>query len=451
MRSKHPPANVRLQVPVWPAPRALWALCGCAALFALGGAYAAALSLAWVASVALAAAVLADALVGPARRLITVRRVPGKHLALRAGGTLSYELRNASPVAVRAGIVEGYVPQLLFERDEVCAGVPARSGTIATRSVMPVERGEAALGDLFVWYENPLGLLRRRMRVADPVSVRIYPDLSAVERYGKLHARNKLIEAGLRKMRLRGMGTEFESLREWGTGDPFRAIDWNATARRGKLMVAQHEVERSQNIMILLDCGRLMTPRIDEQRKFDYAVTAALSVATIAGLASDKTGFVAFANDVIYASAPRAGKVALREASERLYGLEPRFEESDYGRAFGYVRAHLHKRSMIVLFTDMFDPVASAAVLAQVRQLTQRHLVVCVFMNDAAIEKALLTVPADPLDVYRAGVAATLSEERRAARVALSKMGVRVVDVPAAKLSVALIDAYLEIKRRALL
>lgn len=442
---------MRLQIPVWAAPRAIWALGACAALFILGAALPAALAFAWAASAAFVAALLADVLIGPPRGLVTVRRIPGKHLALRAAGELTYEVRNASRMTVRAGIVEGYVAQLTYASDEVCAAVPARSGATLARTVMPVERGEAALGDLFVWFENRIGLLRRRMRVAQPMTVRIYPDLSAVERYGKLHARNKLIEAGLRKLRLRGMGTEFESLREWGTGDPFRAIDWNATARRGKLMVAQHEVERSQNIMILLDCGRLMTPRIDEQRKFDYAITAALSVATIAGLANDKTGFVAFANDVIYASAPRAGKVALREASERLYGLEPRFEESDYGRVFAYVRAHLHKRSLIVLFTDMFDPVASAAVLAEVRQLTRRHLVVCVFMNDAAIETALHQVPAQPLDVYRAGVAATLSEERRAARVALSKMGVRVVDVPAAKLSVALIDAYLEIKRRALL
>ena len=97
--------------------------------------------------------------------------------------------------------------------------------------------------------------------------VRVFPDLSAVERYGKLHLRNRTIEQGLRRMKLRGAGTEFESLREWTDGDAFRAIDWKATARRGKLMVAQHEVERSQNVMLLLDCGRFMTPRIDAAPK----------------------------------------------------------------------------------------------------------------------------------------------------------------------------------------
>jgi uncharacterized protein (DUF58 family) len=440
---------VRLRL--WIGPRGIWALCFCALLFFMAGAFPVIVPLAWVAAGGLAIAFAVDAAMGPPRALVRAKRLVGKHFALRSRDALVYEVRNESTLAVRAGIVDGYVPQLEFEEDEVRARVPARAAAQLNRHVKPVERGEAELGAFFLWYENPIGLLRRRVRVEAAQAIRIYPDLSAVERYGNLHARNKLIEAGLRKMRLRGSGTEFESLREWGSGDAFRAIDWKATARRGKLMVAQHEVERSQNIMILLDCGRLMTPRIDEQRKFDYAITAALSVATIAGLANDKVGFLAFANDVLYAAAPRPSKVALLQASERLYGLEPRFEESDYGRAFSYVRTHLHKRSLIVLFTDMFDPVASAVVLSEVRTLAQRHMVVCVFMNDAAIEAALHTAPSEPLDVYRAGVAAGLADERRAARAVLTKIGVRVVDAPAAKLSVSLIDAYLDIKQRALL
>ncbi|MEI4861563.1 DUF58 domain-containing protein, partial [Klebsiella pneumoniae] len=81
-------------------------------------------------------------------------------------------------------------------------------------------------------------LIRRRLRIAAAQAIRIFPDLAAVERYGKLHLRNRTIEAGLRRMKLRGTGTEFESLREWSDGDAFRSIDWKATARRGKLMVA---------------------------------------------------------------------------------------------------------------------------------------------------------------------------------------------------------------------
>ena len=422
-----------------------------AAIFALGSL---SLVIVWLAISLLAlllAFFAADCFVGPKRNEIVVQRIEGDHFSLRALEHLRYRIVNTSNARARIGLIEEPLPQLRFLQDEITAAVPARSQLDLERPVVPLLRGALTLGTVYVWFENTIGLVRRRLRVKVAHEVRVYPDLGLVERYGNLHARNRLIEAGLRKMRLRGIGTEFESLREWSDGDQFRAINWKATARRGKLIVTQHEVERSQNIMLLLDCGRLMTPRIDEQRKFDYAITAALSAATIAGLANDKVGFVAFANQILFASVPRAGKVALAEASQRLYDLEPRFEESDYGRAFGYVRAHLHKRSLIVLFTDMFDPVASATVLSEIGLLARRHLVLCVLMNDAAIEAALAKVPGEPLDVYRAGVAASLAEERRAARAILARTGVRLIDVPAAKLTVSLIDAYLDIKQRALL
>jgi len=380
-----------------------------------------------------------------------ITRLGDQHFALRVITQLRYAVVNRSMRDCRIGLIETPIPQLEILSDEVSAIVPARSQIEVDVPVLPRLRGRGSLGMAYLWCENSLGLLRRRFRFALQREIRIYPDLSAVERYGKLHARNRLIEAGLRKMRLPGVGTELESLREWSEGDEFRAINWKASARRGKLIVSHYEVERSQNVMLLLDCGRLMTARIDEQRKFDYAITAALSAATVAQLANDKVGFVAFASQILSASAPRSGRQGLAHAAQQLYDLEPRFEESDYARAFLYVRSHLHKRSLILLFTDMFDPVSSATILMQIGTLARRHLIVCVLMSDAAIENALESTPSQPTDVYRAAVAATLAEERRSARTMLTRAGVRVIDVPAQKLTVALIDAYLEIKQRGLL
>ncbi|MFY9718080.1 MAG: DUF58 domain-containing protein, partial [Candidatus Cybelea sp.] len=300
-------------------------------------------------------------------------------------------------------------------------------------------------------YENPLGLVRRRRRANLPQAIRVYPNLAAVERYGALHVRNRLIEAGLRRIQLRGAGTEFESLREWNDGDALRTIDWKATARRGKLMVAQHEVERSQNLMLLLDCGRLMTPRINGGRKLDYAVTAALSLAKIAGLASDRVGLVAFARGIITASAPRSTRSSVSRLSDTLYGLEPRFEESNYTRAFAYLRHHLHKRSMIVFLTDVIDPLAQAALMAEVGSLAAHHVLICVFMNDGAVSAAIAHEPQSVSEAYRANVALGLANERRVAKTMLERSGAIVIDVPANKLTTALIDEYLRVKRRGLL
>lgn len=441
----------RFWIPFWIAPRGYYALTAVALLFAAGAVVPPFFRLALAASAALAALVALDAATAPRRTEIDVARIAPPPFSLRRSAAIAYAVRNRSERAVRVAIVEAPVRLLRFDRDVVAEQLAPRSEAQIERPVTPVARGTAELTAMFATCEGSIGLLRRRVRIRQTQRVRVYPDLSAVERYGKLHMRNRVIEAGLRRMRLRGMGTEPESVREWASGDPFRAINWKATARRGRVMVAQYEVERTQNVMIVLDAGRLMTPRVGEQRKFDYAVTAALSVASVAALANDKIGLVAFAGGILHAQAPRQSGRSSAALAAAIHGIEPRFEESDYESAFAYLRAKVHKRSLIVFFTDMVDPVSHAAVLAQIGTLARRHLVVCAFMNDAAIEDRLDAEPQSAGDAYETAVALELRDERRSAAAVLSRLGVQTIDVPARQLTNALIDRYLQIKQRGLL
>jgi uncharacterized protein (DUF58 family) len=441
----------RLWLPGWFTGRFFWALAAVALLLALSPGTAACIPLAIVLGVTLTVATVADAILGPAASTLRVIRIAPEHLALGVATNIEYSVENHSGRAVRIGVIETPVRTLRFGTDESIAHIPPQSRATLQRRSIPIYRGPDELGALYVWFENSLGLLRRRLRIPAPLPVRVFPDLSAVERYGKLHLRNRTIEQGLRRMKLRGAGTEFESLREWTDGDAFRAIDWKATARRGKLMVAQHEVERSQNVMLLLDCGRLMTPRIDAARKLDYAVSAALSLATIAGLANDRVGLVAFAAEILAAGAPRSTRASIALLTDALYGLEPRFEESNYTRAFAYLRHHLHKRSLIVFLTDVIDPIAQVTVMSEVASLAKHHVLICVFMNDAAIDSALAAPPQTVGEAERANVAFALSNERRLAKTMLERAGVIAIDVPAKKLTTSLIDEYLRVKRRGLL
>ncbi len=370
---------------------------------------------------------------------------------MRIEAQLLYEVSNHSGISVRAGIVETPARTLYYIDDEATGEVPPRHRATLARRVTPVARGRDRLGALHVWYENPLGLLRRRTRFPAAEEIRVYPDLSAVERYGRLDVRNRFVEAGLRRMRMLGTGTEFESLREYAPGDAFRNIDWKASARRGRIMVAQYEVERSQSVMLLLDCGRLMTPYVGDQRKLDYAVTAALSLASIAAIASDRVGAAAFAREIITARAPRSTAASLHDLSEAIYDVEPRFQESDYAKVLDFTGRQLRRRSLIVLLTDVVDPIAQSLVLAELASLARRHLVLCLFMNDAAVADELQREPHSVDDAYRLDVALGLAYERRTAAANLERRGIVVVDAPARSLSVALIDQYLRIKQRGLL
>jgi uncharacterized protein (DUF58 family) len=435
--------------PAWIGPR------GCAALGALGLAAGALATLVPWQAVAIAAAVVALAAfaadaVAIARAPEFTRSVP-QRLSLARASAFAYTVTNRSPVALRFAIYEAPAERLEVAPAPARGSVPGGARAGVSIPVLPRERGRTTTGIAFAWFESPLGLIRRRVRFGAAVPIRIRPDLAALERGGDLARRARLIEAGLRRVRRRGSGSEFESLREYAAGDAFRAIDWKATARRGKVMVAQYEVERSQQIVVVLDAGRLMSARLGDRRKLDYAVSAGLAIAAIAQLAADRIGLHAFASTTLAVLAPRSGAQHGAALTDALCDIEPHFEESDYERAALELRRGYRKRSLIVLFTDLFDPVASAAVLGSLALLAPHHLVLVVLMNDAALEDAREREPQAVSDVYRAAVATTLAAERARAVALLRGRGIGVVDVPARDLTLALLDTYVDIKARSLL
>ncbi len=436
---------------LWCTSRLYWSLAAIAMLLACSPGVAFFVPIAEVAATVLLIALAVDALVGPKSDAIVARRSLPQHFTLGKTATVSYTIQNHSRMAIRCGIIEGPLKTLRDTDPETVVELPARSQSSFEKRFAAISRGTDAFTTMFVWCDNPLGLLRRRFRVEDSAAFRVFPDLSAVERYGALRVRNHLLEAGLRRMRLRGAGSEFESLREYTGGDAFREIDWKATARRGKPMVIQRQVERSQDVMLLLDCGRLMTPRLGAQRKLDYAITAALSLASIAALAHDRVGVAAFAKTMLSARAPRSTAASLYALTNAVCDLEPRFEESDYSNAVTFLRAQLQRRSLIVLFTDVVDPLAQSTVLAELGSLAKRHVILCVLMNDAAVATTLSLTPDRIDEAYQMDVALGLAQERTQAANALRRAGIDVLDVPAARIAAATIDEYLRIKERRLL
>jgi uncharacterized protein (DUF58 family) len=379
------------------------------------------------------------------------RRIAPERYALARADTFAYEIENHGDVALRFGILEAPVAKLAIANDGARAVVAPRSRVRVEIGFIPRERGRTALADSYAWYETLPGLVRHRVRLAGAQPIRVLPDLAALENSDDLAVRARSIEVGLRRLRRRGAGTEFESLREYGAGDAFRDIDWKATARRGRVMVAQYTVERSQQVIVAIDAGRLMAARLGDRRKLDYAVSAAIGIAGLARRAADRVGIYAFASGTLAAVAPSSGAAAAATIVEALADLEPQFDEPDYERAALELRRRYRKRSLIVVFTDLFDPVASSSVLASLALLVRQHLVLVALMNDAALVDALTAEPRDVATAYRAALATSLLAERERAVAALRARGMLVVDVPARDLRLAALDAYLDVKTRGLL
>jgi uncharacterized protein (DUF58 family) len=321
--------------------------------------------------------------------------------------------------------------------------------TLALRyHVRPPRRGDYRFGDLNMRWWGVLGLIVRQARFPATAAVKVYPNLLDIRKYELLAKKGQLTEMGLRHTRIRGSGTEFERLREYQPDDEFRKIDWKAMARRGKPITREFETERSQNIIVLLDVGRLMRPPVSDLMKLDYTVNASLMLTYVAGIRGDKVGLLAFADEVKKYLAPRGGKGQFYRMLALLYGIESEPVESDYTRAFAYLGAKHKKRSLIIIFSDLASGLAAKSLVAQVAPLWPRHLPLFVAINEPTIVELANQSARDSQMAYQRAVAEQLLNERALTLELLRQRGVMTLDVPANQLTIAVVNKYLELKAR---
>jgi uncharacterized protein (DUF58 family) len=287
--------------------------------------------------------------------------------------------------------------------------------------------------------------------VAAEEPVKVYPNLLDVRRYDLLLRRNRLQELGLRHSRMFGQGTEFERLREYLPDDEYRRINWKATARRRRPVTTEYQTERSQNIVAVLDIGRMMQSPVAHMAKLDYVVNAVLFLTYVASGKGDKVGVMTFADQVHQFIGPQHGRGQFYRILELLYAVEAQPVEPDYRRALSYLALKQRKRALVVIFTDLSGGMSMEALVSHVSVLARRSLPLVVTISDPDIHAAAGQQPDDSLSVYQRAAAAQLLDERRLALEQLERQGVLTLDVPANQLSMAVINRYLELKGRTLL
>src|SRR5439155_24401146 len=275
----------------------------------------------------------------------------------------------------------------------------------------------------------------RQARFAAAADVKVYPNLLDIRKYELLVRKGQVQEMGLRHTRVLGSGTEFERLREYQLDDEFRRIDWKAMARRGKPIPSAFETERSQNVVCMLDVGRLMRSPVQDASgqslaKVDYAVNAVLMLSYVAGLRGDKVGLLAFADQVTHYLAPKSGKGQFYRMLALLYAIDSHPVESDYTKAFTYLGARHKKRSLIVVFSDLASGLAAKSVVAQVAPLFPRHLPLFVAISDPSVVELANLTPSDSPSVYQRAVAEQMLDERALIMESLRQRGVLTLDVP---------------------
>jgi len=429
--------------------RALWVGAALAAGGVLGLRVPWALDAMLLADVALLAAVWLDARhASPlGERGITVTREAPPAFSVGRRSEVSYRWGNRKRRPARLRLRE--------VRPEVLGGtqppreitVPPRGEVRETVAVVPVRRGRERAGAFVVDSTGPLGLGRRRSTQALPWDAAVYPPLVTVRLRASV-AEAARRHQGVTPIRQLGEGRLFESLREWVPGDDLRHIDWKATAKRRKVITRQYEAERRQQVLLVLDTGRLLTAEIAGVSRLDYVVQAALELAYVAAQHDDNVGVMAFADGVQHFVAPQRGRLGLKRVLDVLAAVEPKLVEPDYPGAFRYLAARNRKRALTVLFTDVIDRLASDALVANVASLRPRHLPLAVTLRNLELDGVAALRPEATRDAFRKAAAEELLHAREEALSRMRRGGVLVLDVPPARAAQAVVAKYLELKRR---
>jgi uncharacterized protein (DUF58 family) len=388
---------------------------------------------------------------------LELQRVWHSPPSLGVRSKVSVELHNFGRRPVFARVTDATSRALRREPPVVTLAAPVGGTANAEYEILPAQRGDLPIGKLFVRYQSALRLAERWAVAETSASVRVLPNLEQAKQQTLYLIRTRQVAMERRRRRLRGLGREFESLREYRPGDEFRNISWTATARRSKLITRVFQVERSQTVWIVLDAGRLLREQIVRGgaalrlSKLDYAVDAALALAQVAMHSGDRVGLLAYGREIQQNRNAGRGASHLHSIVESLALVHSEPYEADHGRAAHALLSEQHRRSLIVWITDLAETAGTPDVVEYALQMTRRHLVLFAAIGQPDLNERVAQRPESEEDMFRYIAAIEVVQRRELLLRRLRQRGVLAMELMPGALAASLVNQYLDIKDRSLI
>jgi uncharacterized protein (DUF58 family) len=405
----------------------------------------------------LVAATVVDGLRAPSPQRLEVERDLPAVVALDGTATISWRVRAPDARRVlRVRLSDELAPSLRAEGRRATVTVPVGGRGVASSTLNPSRRGRFTLRDVAARVEGPWGLAARQATLTVPGELRVYPLFRSRGEAELRLNRSRILEVGLRSAQGRGGGTEFDALREYTVDDEFRRIDWAATARADKPIVRTYRAERNQNVLVLLDTGRIMAGRVRDPDaggaewgdvpRLDHAMDAVMLLTTLATRLGDRAGMVAFSDRVRAAVPPGHARDQLARVTDAMFDLQPELVESDYRGAFAATLGRFHRRGLFVVVTELAAEAVAETLLPALPLVTRSHLVIVAGIRDPSVDRWARAVPTEAGAAYRKAAAVADLTERRRTVARLRATGAVVIDETPAHLAAHLADAYLRVK-----
>lgn len=396
----------------------------------------------------LAVAVLVDIVTLWHRRGITASRECSARFSNGDDNEVRLHIASTYRLPVALEVIDE-IP-FVFQRRDILFSLSLREGhsRAIVYNLRPTQRGVYGFGHIRVFARTSLGLIMRRYTCGEPVDVKVYPSYLMLNRYELMAMSNNLTELGIKRIRRAGNNTEFEQIKDYVQGDDYRTINWKASARRHSLMVNVYTDERSQQVINVIDKGRVMQQAFDGMTLLDYSINAALMLSYVATRKEDKAGVVTFAQEFDSYVPADKHQGHMQNILECLYSQETTFGESDYSSLCVNVNRIIAKRSLLVLYTNFSGLSSLNRQLPYLHQLNKRHRLLVVFFADAELIDYLAEKPLDTEVYYQHTIAEKMDYEKRLIVNTLRQQGITALLTTPQNLSIDVLNRYLEMKSR---
>ena len=315
----------------------------------------------------------------------------------------------------------------------------------------PVERGEYHFGCLNIYVSSPLQIIARRYRFNKDQMVPTYPSYIQLRKYDLIAFSNNLFQYGVKKIRRIGHTMEFEQIKEYVAGDDIRTLNWKATAKKNSLMVNQFQDEKSQNIYMAIDKGRVMKMPFNGMSLLDYAINATLVLSNVILKKQDKAGMFSFSKKVENRVVAEKRTSQMQKILENLYNVRTDYFESDYSRLYADIKKNINQRSLIILYTNFETMDGLHRQLPYLKGIAKSHLLVVVFFQNTELYQITNKKSDTIQDVYDKVIAEKFLFEKKLIVNELKKYGIHSVLTQPENLTLDTINKYLEIKARGIL
>ena len=406
----------------------------------------------WYAIYVLIAFVCIDILLlfGSNKKVIGIRNMSEK-LSNGDENEIHIALNNQFTFPVYLKIIDEIPFQFQQRNFEVKRKIKALAKDDYRYFLRPTERGEYFFGNLNIYATSPLRLISRRFTYDNNQMVPTYPSYMQLRKYDLMAFSNNLFQYGLKKIRRIGHTMEFEQIKEYVQGDDLRTINWKATAKKNQLMVNQYQDEKSQNVYMVIDKGRVMKMPFNDLSLLDYAINATLVLSNVIIKKQDKAGIFAFSKKVENRVVAEKRQSQMQQIMENLYNIKTDFFESDFSRLYVDVKKHINQRSLIILYTNFETLDGLHRQLPYLKGIAKNHLLVVVFFNNTELNELIHKKADNVQEIYDKVIAEKFAFEKRLIVNELRKYGIYSVLTQPENLTLDTINKYLEIKARGIL